>query len=184
LRRLGARSRCEAFNKKHAGNKRRYGSSGIRHEKPPCKQLCGSAAVGSSSVLVASRQPTTGSGCCACAATGHAVDAPPRSDMKPRRFMDRQPPGGSLPFCQGYRIGSVSSVGSIAISEPAKILFCHRRALPGRAGRRHSSTCVGSGSCTKHFELRGRAGVGGEVFGAVRGREREQPFRLVGVPLL
>jgi len=44
--------------------------------------------------------------------------------------------------------------------------------------------CVGSGSCTKHFELRVRAGVRGEVFGAVRGREHEQPFRLVGVALL
>jgi hypothetical protein len=63
-------------------------------------------------------------------------------------------------------------------------IMLHCREPPLRARGRHSSTCDGSGSCTKHFELRGRAGVRGEVFGAIRGREREQPFRLVGVALL
>jgi hypothetical protein len=40
---------------------------------------------------------TSGSGCCACAASGHAAAAPPRSAMKLRRLMQNCPSTTSLP---------------------------------------------------------------------------------------
>src|SRR5437870_1855048 len=64
------------------------------------------------------RLPITGiAGCCARAASGHAAAAPPRSEMKSRRFISLPYLGSLLSNCCATRMMS-SYLGQMRVARP------------------------------------------------------------------